>query len=116
MKFALLYVYDPTAASPGESEIADWLALDDQLKSEGVDVVLAEGFHSRDEAQIVRVRDGATTVETEPTAPAPHTVAGFYVIDVASIETAAEIAARVPTAKYGYIEIRRIVDFEGWSG
>ncbi|OLT12912.1 hypothetical protein BJF78_23155 [Pseudonocardia sp. CNS-139] len=113
MKFALLYVYDPTETSPTEGEIADWVALDDQLKADGV-VVLGEGFHSRDEARVVRVRDGATAVATEPTAPAAHTVAGFYVLDVPSVEAATEIAARIPTAGYGYVEVRRVVDFDNW--
>ena len=115
MKFALLYVYDPTTTSPTEGEIADWVALDEQLKADGV-VVHGEGFHSRDEAQVVRVREGATTVDDKPAAPAAHTVAGFYLVEAPSIEAAAQIAARVPTAKYGYVEVRRVVDFEGWTG
>ncbi|WP_219420105.1 YciI family protein [Pseudonocardia nigra] len=93
MKFALLYVYDPTTTSPTEGEIADWLALDEKLKSEGTSIG-GEGFHSRDEAQVVRVRDGASRIETEPTAPAAHTVAGFYIVDAPSIEAATEIAHR----------------------
>jgi hypothetical protein len=35
------------------------------------------------------------------------------VIETTDIETAANLAARLPTAKYGYGEVRQVVEFEG---
>jgi hypothetical protein len=111
MKFTLLYVYDPTTTSPSEGEIADWLALDAEYREKGI-LVHAEGFYHRDEGKVVRVRDGATAVEDQPTTPAGNTVAGFIVVEAPHIEAATALAARVPTAKYGYIDVRRVVEWE----
>jgi len=112
MKFTLLYAYDPTTASPSEGEIADWLALDADWREAGI-LVHAEGFYHRDEGKAVRVRDGATAVRDEPATPAEATVAGFVVVEAPDIEAATVMAARVPTARYGYVEVRRVVEWEG---
>jgi hypothetical protein len=112
MKFALVYAYDPTATTPSDGEVADWTALDEQLRAAGA-VVHEAGFHPRDEGRVVRVRDGATEVAKEPAAPAANTVAGYYVVEAADIEAATELAARIPTARYGYVEVRQVVEFEG---
>jgi hypothetical protein len=112
MQFALLYRYDPTVASPTEAEIADWMTFDEKLRAADVFVHEA-GFHGRDEGRVVRVRDGATVVEQEHAEPAAYTVAGYYVVDVVDVDAATEIAAQIPTATYGYVEVRQVVDFTG---
>ncbi len=111
MKFALVFAYDPTVTSPTEAEFADWMALDEEWRTAGITVHDA-GFHSRDEARVVRVRDGATVVEKEPAAPAAYTVAGYWTVEAADIEAAADLAAKVPTAKYGYVEVRQVIELD----
>ena len=112
MKFALVYSYDPTTASPSEGEVPAWIALDEEFRAAGVTVHEA-GFHPVDQARTVRVRDGRTSVEKGSATPAPYTVAGYYVVDVADIEAATELAAKIPTAGYGSVEIRQVVEFDG---
>ncbi|WP_432570213.1 YciI family protein [Kineococcus sp. SYSU DK005] len=49
-----------------------------------------------------------------PGTPAPaSTVAGLYVVDVPGLDEALRLAARVPTAAYGTVQVRRVVQFEG---
>jgi hypothetical protein len=112
VKFALVYAYDPTTTSPSEDEVPAWIALDEEFRAAGVAVHEA-GFYPADQGRTVRVRDGGTIVEKEPAAPAANTVAGYYVVDVADIEAATALAAKVPTAAYGYVEVRQVVEFEG---
>lgn len=112
MKFALVYAYDPTAVTPSEDEVPAWIALDEELRSAGA-VVHEAGFHPVDLGRTVRVRNGGTVVEKEPAAPPAHTVAGHYVVEADDIDAATAIAARIPTAAYGYVEVRQVVEFDG---
>ena len=62
-------------------------------------------------AQTVRVRSGKTLVTDGPFAETKEQLAGFYLVDVATAEEAASIAAKIPGAKYGSIEVRPIMKF-----
>ena len=112
MKFALVYAYDPTTVTPSEDEVPAWIALDQELRSTG-SAVHEAGFHPADSGRTVRVRNGGTVVEKEPAAPAANTVAGYYVVEADDINAAVDIAARIPTAAYGYVEVRQVVEFDG---
>jgi hypothetical protein len=111
MKFALVYAYDPTAVS-AEGEVAAWMDLHEDWRAAGITVDEA-GFHPSEQGRVVRVRDGATAVEKGTAAPAENTIAGYWVIETADIETATNLAARLPTANYGYVEVRQVVELEG---
>jgi hypothetical protein len=58
-------------------------------------------------ATTVRVRSGETIVTDGPYAETKEQLGGFYVLDVGSLEEAAELAARIPGAETGAVEIRR---------
>ena len=57
-------------------------------------------------ATSVRVRDGKTLTSDGPFAEAGEQLGGYYLIDAANLDEAIEIAARVPRAKSGTVEIR----------
>jgi hypothetical protein len=57
-------------------------------------------------ATTVRVRDGQTLVTDGPFAETKEALGGFYLLDCASLEEAAELAARIPGAETGAIELR----------
>jgi hypothetical protein len=57
-------------------------------------------------ATTVRVRDGKTVVTDGPFAETKEQLGGFYVFDVGSLDEAAELAARVPGASDGAVELR----------
>jgi hypothetical protein len=57
-------------------------------------------------ATTVRVRDGETLVTDGPFAETREQLGGFYVFDVADLEEATDLAARVPGALHGAIELR----------
>ena len=61
-------------------------------------------------ARVVRVVDGTAAVTDGPFTEAKEVLAGYYVVDCAGLERAAEIAARLPEAPYSPIEIRELVD------
>jgi hypothetical protein len=74
--------------------------------------VYEDGFQPHDHVGTVGVRDGEATVAPGPVVATGNVVAGFFVLDVASADDAAEWTKRIPTATYGKIEVRPIVEFE----
>ena len=56
-------------------------------------------------------REGGASTENGGAAKSGDVVAGLYVVDVADADEAAEWAKRIPTATYGKVEVRPIVEF-----
>ena len=109
MKFALLYSYDPAQAGPAEGEVQGWLDLDAEIRGSGAFVYEA-GFQPAETARTVSVRDGQARTE-DGGAKSGDVVAGLYVVDVADADEAVEWARRIPTAAYGKVEVRPVVEF-----
>jgi len=57
-------------------------------------------------ATTVRVRNGETVVTDGPFAETKEQLGGFFVLDVESLDEAAELAARIPAAEHGAVELR----------
>ncbi|MDB4959366.1 MAG: hypothetical protein JWO36_6935 [Myxococcales bacterium] len=62
-------------------------------------------------ATTVRVREGKTAVTDGPFAETREQLGGFYLIDAKDLDEATKIAARIPSASFGSIEIRPVVVF-----
>jgi hypothetical protein len=60
-------------------------------------------------ATTVRLRDGETLVTDGPFAETKEQLGGYYLIEAENADEALEIAARVPSARYGSIEVRPVV-------
>jgi hypothetical protein len=61
-------------------------------------------------ATTIRVRDGKTIVTDGPFAETKEQIGGYYLINANSVDEAIKIAARIPAAQYGSVEIRAIAD------
>jgi hypothetical protein len=62
-------------------------------------------------AASVRVRNGQQRAIDGPFAETKEQLAGYYLVDVKTREEAIAIAAKIPGAKYGTIEVRPIMTF-----
>lgn len=60
-------------------------------------------------ATTVRVRDGKTLTTDGPFAETHEQLAGYYLIEAPDLDVALGIAARIPGAKVGSIEVRPIM-------
>jgi hypothetical protein len=58
----------------------------------------------------IRVRDGAAVSTDGPFAEAKEQLAGYLMVDCASPERAAEIAARIPDARFGRVEVHPVAE------
>ncbi len=63
-------------------------------------------------ATSVRVREGKTLLTDGPFAETREQLGGFYLVEAENLDRAVEIAARIPTAKHGTIEVRPIMVWE----
>ncbi len=59
-------------------------------------------------ASTVRVRGGKTVVSDGPFAETREQLGGFYLVEAKNLDEANAIAARIPSSKYGSIEVRPI--------
>jgi hypothetical protein len=94
--------FDPEEFAP---VIAATNALHQELVATG-EFVGAYGVADQALAKTVRLQDGAPIVTDGPYIEAKEYLGSFDIIDVASYERAVEIAARVPFAAIGSVEIR----------
>jgi hypothetical protein len=59
-------------------------------------------------ATTVRVRNGKTMTTDGPFAETREQLGGYYLIEAKDLDQATAIAARVPSAKYGSVEVRPV--------
>ena len=59
-------------------------------------------------ATTVRVRDGKSLTTDGPFAETREQLGGYYLVEAADLDEALELAARIPSAKHGSIEIRPV--------
>ena len=62
-------------------------------------------------ATTVRVRDGKTQATDGPFAETREQLGGYYLIEAKDLDEATRIAARIPSARYGSIEVRPVMVF-----
>jgi hypothetical protein len=63
-------------------------------------------------ATTVRVRDGKTETTDGPFAETKEQLGGYYLLDCKDLDEAIEYAAKIPSARFGSIEIRPIMKFD----
>jgi len=64
-------------------------------------------------ATSVRVRDGKRFVTDGPFAETREQLGGYFLIDAKDLDAAIAIAARIPAARKGTVEIRPVIDIPG---
>ena len=64
-------------------------------------------------ATSVRVREGKRFVTDGPFAETREQLGGYYLIDAKDLDEAIAIAARIPMAKKGTVEVRPVIEIPG---
>ncbi len=59
-------------------------------------------------ATTVRVRDGKSQITDGPFAETREQLGGYYLVEAKDLDEATRIAARIPSARHGSIEIRPV--------
>jgi hypothetical protein len=109
----LLMIYtpevDPSTLTPAdlERENAAYAVFTREVRERKV-MEGGEALQPTPSATTVRVRDGKTLVTDGPYAETKEALGGFYLVDVKDLDEALELAAMIPGAARGAIEVRPI--------
>jgi hypothetical protein len=110
MKYMLLLRFrrgeGPQEGTPElDEEMKTWGTLNQELQDAGV-LITAAGLEADDAATTLRAPEGERVLTDGPFAETKELLFSFYVIDVPDLDAAVEVAAKMPNARYGSIEIR----------
>src|SRR5262249_7687859 len=83
------------------------VAHDTALRKSG-HCVGSEALESVQTATTVRVRNGKVSIIDGPFAETKEQLAGFYLIDARDLNEAIQLAAKIPPARVGSVEVRPI--------
>ncbi len=113
----MLLVYEEEVDEAGQVErdqaVPWFLELHRSLREAGV-LVNVKALRSPASATTVRVRDGDAEIVDGPFAVTKEVLAGFYLVECADLDEALALAARIPPARWGTIEVRPVVPVEEW--
>jgi hypothetical protein len=98
---------DALPAAEMESLYARHHDLDNALRKSG-HYIEAEALEPGAATACVRVRNGKPTVTDGPFAETKEQVAGFYLIEARDLNEAIQVAARLPSAPLGTVEVRAV--------
>ena len=112
MRYLLMICTDENselALSPEESgeRLAEYGAWGEEMGKRGI-LRGGERLRPTTDATTVRVRDGEVLTSDGPFAETKEQMGGFYLVDCKDLDEAIEVAAKIPGAKVGSIEVRPI--------
>jgi hypothetical protein len=109
----LVYVEETALNAMPEHEFEafsdEHVVLDEELKNSGHSIA-AEALQPVHTAMTVRIRDGRLFVTDGPFAETKEQLLGIYLIDAGDLNDAVQVAARIPSARLGSIEVRPVWD------
>jgi len=76
-------------------------------------ILAAERLQPTQTATTVRVRDGKVALTDGPFTETKEQLGGFYLIEAKDLDEATAIAAKIPTATYGCVEVRPVWTMDG---
>ncbi len=114
MKYMLLIHDDEQAwGKLSESErqliFGEYGQFTQQIKSSGHYLAGAQ-LQPTSTATSVRVRNGKRLLTDGPFAETREQLGGYYLVDAKDLDDAIDIAARIPSARLGTVEVRPVVD------
>ena len=114
MKYMLLIYHDePSWNAISETErqqiYLEYRKLRGELEASGK-FVTGSQLQSVTTATSVRVRDGKELVTDGPFAETHEALGGYFLIEAKDLDEATSIAARIPSARTGTIEVRPLVE------
>lgn len=114
MKYMLLIYMTDDAMNDAEREACfkESTQLTHELNTKG-SYISANPLHPTTMATSVRVRDGKPIITDGPFAETREHLGGYFLIDAPNLDEAIRIAARIPGARKGTVEIRPVLEIPG---
>ena len=115
MRYAFLLYYDETASpEPGSPELDERIAaygvFTEEVQKSGA-YQAGEALQNTATATVVRAGGNGSPLTTDgPYAETKEQLGGFYILECADLDEAVELAAKIPAASHGSVEVRPIWD------
>jgi hypothetical protein len=115
MKYMMLMYNDPASepayGTPAFHEMmAGFFAANERMKADGV-LESGDGLQGVETATSLRIKSGKVETMDGPFAETREHLGGYYVIDVPDLDTALTYAAIIPSAHFGTVEVRPLMDY-----
>ena len=113
MKYLLL-IYENESVAAGMSEAdqgkvwGEYMTYTEDIRKKG-QYVAGEALQPVATATTVRIKDGKTVSTDGPFAETREQLGGFYLVEAKDLDEATALAARIPAARTGSIEVRPIM-------
>jgi hypothetical protein len=114
MQYMLLVYLDEQALSDTERErcYVESTVVTHELNASG-HYLAAAPLHPTSTATSVRVRDGKRLITDGPFAETREQLGGYFLVEARDLDEALGIAARIPGARFGTVEVRPVVELAG---
>jgi hypothetical protein len=112
----MLLIYNDPAKEPAygtpefQAMMAGFFAANDRMKADGV-LRSGEGLQGVETATSLRIKAGKVETMDGPFAETREHLGGYYVIEVADLDAALTYAALIPSAEFGTIEVRPLMNY-----
>src|ERR687896_1824967 len=115
MKYLCLIYEDEKAwlelpKQQSDAIMGEYFAFTEDIRKRG-QYVAGEALHPTQTAATVRVRNGKTSTTDGPFAETKEQLGGFYLVEAKDLNDAIQVAQRIPSARFGSVEVRPIMDF-----
>jgi hypothetical protein len=110
MQYLLLIYENEKRFSQGydEAEMGEYHAFGEEFAR---NIKGSNALQPTGTAKSVRVRNGKTATTEGPFAETKEQLGGYYLVEASSVDEAAKLAAKIPGARFGTIEVRPIMTF-----
>jgi hypothetical protein len=102
--------WESLAPTQGEAIMNEYFSLNADLKKNGK-YIAAEALQPTATSTTVRVRNGKVSTTDGPFAETKEQLGGFYLIEAKDLNEAIQVASRIPSVRFGSVEVRPIMDF-----
>jgi hypothetical protein len=91
--------------------MGEYFAFTDAIKKNG-HYIGGEALQGVQTATTVRVRNGKISTTDGPFAETKEQLGGYYLINARDLNDAIQVAAKIPSARLGTIEVRPVMEFD----
>jgi hypothetical protein len=112
MRYLLLIALDESQAAGAHREVGEavspeYVEFASEMGARGV-LQGGERLQFSTDATTVRVRNGEVLTTDGPFAETKEQLAGYFIVDCKDLDEAIEVAAKIPGARDGSVEVRPI--------
>ena len=105
-------LYERMPKAEAEQVFGEYFAFSDEIKRSGHHLG-GEPLQPTRTATTVRVRNGKISTTDGPFAETKEQLGGYYLVEAKDLNEAIQLAARIPGARYGSVEVRPIMEIGG---